>query len=157
MHHTTHKPAKAKATSNRPISILFSISVATTTNVMMPRITMILITISNFIDDVLPKNNGYIILKFTADWCAPCKSIKSLVEEKTKDLPTNVQYYEIDVDENIDLFSYFSHSLGLNFLGSNDPTPPAITIFGVLNSVPLFVFTSQFSLFFFTSSTLSLK
>jgi len=67
----------------------------------------VLLNRSNFIDDVLPKNNGYIILKFTANWCGPCKSIKSLVEEKTKDLPDNVQYYEIDVDENIDLFSFF--------------------------------------------------
>ena len=62
---------------------------------------------TNFIDEILPNNNGYIILKFTADWCGPCKSIKSLVEEKTKDLPSNVQYYEIDVDDNIDLFSFF--------------------------------------------------
>lgn len=62
---------------------------------------------TKFINELLPNNNGYIILKFTADWCGPCKSIKSLVEEKTKNLPANVQYYEIDVDENIDLFSFF--------------------------------------------------
>ena len=62
---------------------------------------------SNFINDVLPQNNGYIILKFTADWCGPCKSIKSLVEEKTTDLPNTVKYYEINVDEHIDLFSFF--------------------------------------------------
>ena len=49
------------------------------------------------------------------------------------------------------MFSNFSHSLGENFLGSNEPTPPAIIIFGVINCVPLLVFTSQFSLFFFTS------
>ena len=52
---------------------------------------------TKFINEILPSNNGYIILKFTADWCGPCKSIKSLVEEKTKNLPANVQYYEIDV------------------------------------------------------------
>ena len=62
---------------------------------------------SNFINEVLPQNTGYIILKFTANWCGPCKSIKLLVEEKTKDLPNTVKYYEIDVDENIDLFSFF--------------------------------------------------
>ena len=62
---------------------------------------------SNFINEILPQNNGYIILKFTADWCGPCKSIKSLVEEKTKDLPSTIKYYEIDVDEHIDLFSFF--------------------------------------------------
>ena len=54
---------------------------------------------TKFINELLPNNNGYIILKFTADWCGPCKSIKGLIEEKTKNLPANVQYYEIDVDE----------------------------------------------------------
>ena len=34
----------------------------------------------------------------------------------------------------IELFSNFSHSFGENFLGSKDPTPPAIIIFGVKNS-----------------------
>lgn len=62
---------------------------------------------TTFIDEILPNNTGYIILKFTADWCGPCKSIKSLVEENTKKLPSNVQYYEIDIADNIDLFSFF--------------------------------------------------
>ena len=66
-----------------------------------------ILTRSNFIDELLPKNNGYIIIKFTADWCGPCKFIKSLVEEKTTDLPNTIKYYEINVDENIDLFSFF--------------------------------------------------
>ena len=44
-----------------------------------------------------------------------------------------------------------------NFLGSNDPTPPAITIFGVKNSFPFNVLTLQFSFSFLISWTLSLK
>ena len=55
------------------------------------------------------------------------------------------------------LFSNFSHSLGENFLGSKDPTPPAIITFGVSNTVPLLVFTFHLLLSCFNSSTLSLK
>jgi len=55
------------------------------------------------------------------------------------------------------MFSNFSHSFGANFLGSNEPTPPAIIILGVINSVPLFVLTSHSSFVYLTSSTLSYK
>ena len=53
--------------------------------------------------------------------------------------------------------SNFSASLLISFLGSKDPTPPAIIIFGAENSLLLFVLTIQFSLSCLTSSTLSLK
>ena len=45
----------------------------------------------------------------------------------------------------------------VNFLGSKDPTPPAIITLGVLKEVPLFVLTNQDSFSFLTSSTLSFK
>ena len=57
----------------------------------------------------------------------------------------------------MDFSSYFSHSLGANFLGSKDPTPPAMITFGVKNFLPLFVFTSHSLFIFLTSSTLSPK
>ena len=41
--------------------------------------------------------------------------------------------------------SYFSASLTDNFLGSKDPTPPAIIIFGELKILFLLVFTIQLS------------
>ena len=45
-----------------------------------------------------------IIVKFTAEWCGPCQGIKSLVEEQVKLLPKSVQFYEIDIDDSLELY-----------------------------------------------------
>ena len=55
------------------------------------------------------------------------------------------------------LFSNFSAFLIKNFLGSNDPTPPAIIIFGVIKVFSLFVTTFQTSFSLEISWTLSFK
>tara|TARA_Y100000816_G_C25794395_1_gene416198 strand:+ start:169 stop:543 length:375 start_codon:yes stop_codon:yes gene_type:complete len=62
-----------------------------------------------FLNNVLPNNTGFIILRFTAEWCSPCKSINSYIDEKKKLLTNNISYIEIDVDEHIDLYSFFKH------------------------------------------------
>lgn len=58
--------------------------------------------ISTFIS-FLENNNKYIILKFTASWCAPCKNITPLINEKINELKgtdsDSFEYYELDVDE----------------------------------------------------------
>lgn len=55
------------------------------------------------------------ILKFTATWCGPCKTIapaiKSLLEHyKDK----NFEYIEIDVDESFDLYAFFKKQKMVN-------------------------------------------
>ena len=47
--------------------------------------------------------------------------------------------------------SNFSQFFVGNFLGSKEPTPPAITIFGVKNSFPFNVFTTHLFFSFFIS------
>ena len=49
-------------------------------------------------------SNKIIILKFTADWCKPCKKIKSCVHEWFSKLPDNFIIIEIDIDETMDLY-----------------------------------------------------
>lgn len=49
-------------------------------------------------------SNNIIILKFTADWCKPCKKIKSSVDEWFSKLPNNFIIIEIDIDETMDLY-----------------------------------------------------
>ena len=49
-------------------------------------------------------SNKIIILKFTADWCKPCKKIKSCVDEWFNKLPDNFIIIEIDIDETMDLY-----------------------------------------------------
>ena len=46
-----------------------------------------------------------IILKFTADWCKPCQSIKKDCIKLRDQLCDNVGYCEIDIDEYIELYA----------------------------------------------------
>jgi len=45
-----------------------------------------------------------IVIKFTADWCGPCKLIKDLCIQFEKTKPSSIQYYEINIDESIELY-----------------------------------------------------
>jgi thioredoxin 1 len=47
------------------------------------------------------------IIKFGADWCAPCKVIKPVCEEWKKTMPTNIGWVDIDIDESIELYASF--------------------------------------------------
>tara|TARA_B100001093_G_C26534891_1_gene887643 strand:+ start:346 stop:699 length:354 start_codon:yes stop_codon:yes gene_type:complete len=55
-----------------------------------------------------------IILKFTASWCGPCQTIKKLVYEYVNMLPSSIKYYEIDIDESLELYMKFKKSKMLN-------------------------------------------
>ena len=48
-----------------------------------------------------------IFIKFTADWCGPCKSIKPECDKIVKLCSENIYYIEIDVDESVELFAFF--------------------------------------------------
>ena len=56
---------------------------------------------------ILSNNNGIVILKFSADWCGPCKKIGPIVDEWKNILPESVVFYDIDIDESLNLYSYF--------------------------------------------------
>ena len=61
-----------------------------------------------------------VILKFTADWCGPCKKIKPFCEEYNKKKPENVSFYEIDVDDSIDATS-ITKALRLHGIVDTEP------------------------------------
>ena len=46
----------------------------------------------------------YVILKFTANWCNPCKRIKPLVDTWFQKLPSNFIIVELDIDDTVDLY-----------------------------------------------------
>jgi thioredoxin 1 len=50
------------------------------------------------------EKNEMIVIKFTAGWCGPCKLIQAMCLEFDKIKPSTIKYYEIDIDESIDLY-----------------------------------------------------
>ena len=55
-----------------------------------------------------------IVLKFTADWCGPCKSIKAECEQFQKTAPSSIRYYEIDIDESLELYMILKRNKMVN-------------------------------------------
>lgn len=55
------------------------------------------------------KPNEAIFMKFTADWCVPCKTIKPECDQIVSLCSPNIYYIEIDVDESIEVFSFFKN------------------------------------------------
>ena len=45
-----------------------------------------------------------IIIKFTADWCGPCKKAKPIIDENIKKLPESIKYNVIDIDDSIEVY-----------------------------------------------------
>ena len=56
--------------------------------------------------EILDANQGVIILKFGADWCSPCKTISPFVHEIIEKLPSNFIVYDLDVDDNFEIYAY---------------------------------------------------
>ena len=50
-------------------------------------------------------NEGLVIIKFTASWCGPCKTIAPFVNDQFKKTPESVTCANIDVDDNFDIFA----------------------------------------------------
>jgi len=60
---------------------------------------------------LLKGTHNYIFLKFTADWCMPCKGIEPLVNEYILELnekTKNFTYIKLDVDDNLDIYTFMT-------------------------------------------------
>ena len=56
--------------------------------------------------ELLDVNPKFVIIKFTAEWCKPCQSIKDGVNKIFGQLPEDVVVAELDTDENFDLYAF---------------------------------------------------
>jgi len=66
------------------------------------------------LQQLLVENQGVLILKFSANWCGPCKKIKPFVDQYVAQMPQHVHLIHIDADESIELFSFFKNKRMLN-------------------------------------------
>jgi thioredoxin-like negative regulator of GroEL len=64
--------------------------------------------------NLLKQNTGLIILKLGAEWCGPCKTIKSTVHNFFAACPEEVICADIDVDVCYDLYSFLKSKKMVN-------------------------------------------
>jgi thiol-disulfide isomerase/thioredoxin len=65
--------------------------------------------------DYNSKNSKHTILKLTANWCRPCKTIKDLSIQQVANLSnTSIECYEIDVDESLDFYAFMKQKRMVN-------------------------------------------
>lgn len=53
------------------------------------------------------EKDKHIIIKFGATWCGPCKRIENVLNDCFIEMPDNVYCFDLDVDDNIELFGKF--------------------------------------------------
>ena len=53
------------------------------------------------------KRNQSLIIQFTATWCKPCKKLKPLCNQYYNSFSDNVIIAVLDVDNNLDIYSYY--------------------------------------------------
>lgn len=64
---------------------------------------------------ILENNPSWVILKFTATWCGPCKKIEPLISERLQQLSQgNVQIYILDIDDNFEMYGYMKSKRRVN-------------------------------------------
>ena len=48
-----------------------------------------------------------VMVDFYADWCGPCKSLSTILDEVAKDMDENTKLVKIDVDKSSDLANHY--------------------------------------------------
>ena len=49
------------------------------------------------------KNDDIAVIDFSAEWCGPCKMLAPVMEAVSEELGDSVSFYNIDVDQNMDI------------------------------------------------------
>ncbi|MBB5881997.1 thioredoxin 1 [Xanthomonas arboricola] len=52
----------------------------------------------DFAQDVV-KSEQPVLLKFSADWCAPCKSVAPVIESLAKEYADEMKFVSVDIDD----------------------------------------------------------
>jgi len=67
----------------------------------------ILILDDDSFDGEIKSIQGPILVDFWANWCEPCKTIQSWIEELSEEMVGKAHFATVDVDENGDLLNRF--------------------------------------------------
>lgn len=72
-----------------------------------------LTTRTELIEYLKTTSKEYTVIKFYADWCAPCKHLSPILHqmitekyEQFKECPDKFTFIELDVDESFDLYAF---------------------------------------------------
>lgn len=95
---------------------------------------------------ILANNNGVVIVKFSANWCSPCKQIAPYVEQYAAQMPSHIRIIHVDADESIELFAFFKSKKMVTgipamlafFKGNTGPIPDEIAIGSDLRQLDYF-------------------
>jgi len=63
------------------------------------------------------KQRKHTILKLTAEWCRPCKTIKELATQQVANLSANgrpIECYEVNVDDSLDFYAFMKQKKMVN-------------------------------------------
>ena len=71
------------------------------------------VTMDEYLRRTVVENPGVVMVRFTAGWCQPCRSIAPYLDDRVQwvasiDTGAKVQFYSIDIDKNTDLFKALS-------------------------------------------------
>ena len=79
---------------------------------MAVRITCDECSVSDFtmLRDGLTARGDTLIVKFSAEWCKPCRTIAPLCQRAYSKFPDSVYILEIDVDTSLDVYSRFKRA-----------------------------------------------
>ncbi len=64
--------------------------------------------------EILPSNPGWVVIKFGATWCNPCKKANPYVYHHMSKAPENIVFYDLDVDDNFEIYADLKSKRMLN-------------------------------------------